>query len=621
MTEYRDFAPQQRFRSNVALSPDGTSVAYAANPDGRHNLYVAPVSGGAARRITDYTEHAVRQVAWSPDGRKLLYTADFQGDERFQLYLVDVGGGTPRRLTDAPGAQHVLGSSIFDFDDTAPFTPDGRAVVYAGNDRDAAVQDVLIQDLESGAVRRVESVPGTVLHAVSVSPDGRWLLTAGKHSNSDTDLGLVDLHEPDAPLWVVTGHEGHRMHVGGPWAADSSGFLLLHDTDREFRALGSYSLGTGAITDLVTPPWDVEQVTESGAVRAWTVNEDGVSRLFVLRDGEPVTLPEVPAGVIQSLCSAGEVLAFLLATGTRPYEVVVLDLAANELRHVTSSGPSVDVRFVEPELVRYPTHDGREVPAWLYRPHGDGPHGVVLSVHGGPEAQERPQYNYSGLYQYLVSQGVAVLAPNVRGSTGYGKTYQRLILRDFGGAELGDLEHAVRYLHGLDWVDPGRIGVWGGSYGGFAALSCLSRLPSLWAAGVSVVGPSNLLTMARSVPETWRAEMVNWVGDPETEADFLLERSPITYADAITAPLFVIQGANDPRVVKAESDQIVAALRERGVDVRYDVYEDEGHGFTNRENEVRAMADTADFLLSHLTVHDTDTTIHSGQSVDASGPL
>ncbi|MEV8437477.1 S9 family peptidase [Actinosynnema sp. NPDC051121] len=602
MTEYRDFAPRQRFRSNVALSPDGTSVAYAANPDGRHNLYVAPVSGGAARRITDYTEHAVRQIAWSPDGRKLLYTADFQGDERFQLYLVDAEGGTARQLTDAPGAQHVLGSSIFDFGGTAPFTPDGRSVVYAGNDRDAAVQDVLIQDLETGAVRRVESVPGTVLHAVSVSPDGRWLLTAGKHSNSDTDLGLVDLHEPDAPLWVVTGHEGHRMHVGGPWAADSSGFLLLHDTDREFRALGSYSLATGAITDLVTPPWDVEEVAVSGAVRAWTVNEDGVSRLFVLRDGELVTLPELPAGVIQSLCSAGDVLAFLLATGTRPYEVVVLDLAANELRHVTSSGPSVDVPFVEPELVRYPTHDGREVAAWLYRPNGDGPHGVVLSVHGGPEAQERPQYNYSGLYQYLVSQGVAVLAPNVRGSTGYGKTYQRLILRDFGGAELGDLEHAVKYLHGLGWVDPGRIGVWGGSYGGFAALSCLSRLPSLWAAGVSVVGPSNLLTMARSVPETWRAEMVNWVGDPDTEADFLLERSPITYADAITAPLFVIQGANDPRVVKAESDQIVAALRERGVDVRYDVYEDEGHGFTNRENEVRAMADTADFLVSHLSV-------------------
>ncbi|ONI91703.1 hypothetical protein ALI22I_07470 [Saccharothrix sp. ALI-22-I] len=601
MAEYRDFAPKQRFRPNIALSPDGAFVAYAANTDGQYNLYVAPVSGGPARKITDYTENAVMQVAWSPDGRNLLYTADFQGNEQYQLCLVDAAGGTPRRLTDTVDRQHVLGPSIYEYGALTPFTPDGRSVVYAGNDRDAAVQDVLIQDLASGAVRRVESVAGTVLHAVSVSPDGRWLLTSGMHSIADTDLGLVDLHEPDAPLRVVTAHEGKRLHIAGPWAADSSGFLLLHDTSGEFRALGSYSLATGVVTDLVTPPWDVEQVVTSGAVRAWTVNEDGISRLFVLRDDESVTLPELPAGVIASLSVVGDVLTFLLSTGTRSAEVVALDLATNEMRYLTSSSPSVAITFVEPELVRYPTHDGREVPAWLYRPGGDGVRGVVISIHGGPEIQERPRYNYSGLYQYLVARGIAVLAPNVRGSTGYGKTYQRLILHDWGGGELGDFEYAVKYLHGLDWVDPARIGVWGGSFGGFATLSCLSRLPSLWAAGVSMVGPSNLLTMARSVPETWRAEVLEWLGDPDTEADFLLERSPITYADAITAPLFVIQGANDPRVVKAESDQIVAALRERGVDVRYDVYEDEGHGFTNRANEVRAFGDTADFLVAHLT--------------------
>ncbi|MGW4116817.1 S9 family peptidase [Actinosynnema sp. NPDC004786] len=600
MIEYRDFAARQRFRSNVALSPDGAFVAYAANTDGPHNLYVAPVAGGPARKLTDHAERSVRQVAWSPDGRRLLYTADFQGDEQFQLYLVHVDGGPARRLTHAPGRQHVLGSSIHGYDAPSPFTPDGRGVVYAANDRDPAVQDVLVQDLDTGAIRRVESIEGTLLHAVSVSPDGRWLLTSGSHGNNDSDLGLVDLHEPDAPLWVLTAHEGKRLHVPGPWAADSSGFLLLHDTGGEFLALGSYSLATGAITDLATPPWDVEHVAAGGGVRAWTVNEDGVSRLFVLRDGKLVTLPELPSGVIESLSVVGDVVTFLLATGARPFEVVALDLAANELRHLTSSAPSVRADFVEPELVRYPTHDGLEVPAWLYRPRGDDVRGVVISIHGGPQAQERPQYNYSGLYQYLVARGIAVLAPNVRGSTGYGKTYAQLILRDFGGDELGDFEHAVKFLHGLGWVDPARIAVWGASYGGFATLSCLSRMPSLWAAGVSLVGPSNLLTMARSVPETWRAEMADWVGDPDTEPDFLLERSPITYADAITAPLFVIQGANDPRVVKAESDQIVAALRGRGVEVRYDVYADEGHGFTNRANEVKAIGDLADFLVSHL---------------------
>jgi dipeptidyl aminopeptidase/acylaminoacyl peptidase len=200
-----------------------------------------------------------------------------------------------------------------------------------------------------------------------------------------------------------------------------------------------------------------------------------------------------------------------------------------------------------------------------------------------------------------VANGVAVLAPNVRGSTGYGTTYQRLILRDFGGAELGDFEAAARYLRGLDWVDQDRIGVFGGSYGGFATLSCLSRLPEYWACGVSVVGPSNLVTFTRSVPPTWRPMMAAWVGDPDTEADFLLSRSPVTYVDSIRAPLFVIQGANDPRVVKAESDQIVDALRARGVEVRYDVYDDEGHGFTKRENEAKALGDVADFLIAYLS--------------------
>ncbi|CAN0494895.1 unnamed protein product, partial [Phaeothamnion confervicola] len=183
---------------------------------------------------------------------------------------------------------------------------------------------------------------------------------------------------------------------------------------------------------------------------------------------------------------------------------------------------------------------------------------------------------------------------------GYGKSYQTLIHHDWGGDELKDFEAAVHHLHGQEWVDADRIGVYGGSFGGFATLSCVSRLPDYWAAAVDLVGPSNLVTFAKAVPPTWRRMMAQWVGDPETEADFLMERSPITYVDRIVTPLFVIQGTNDPRVVKAESDQIVAKLRERGVEVRYDVYEDEGHGFTKRENEQQAFRDIAAFLEEHL---------------------
>ena len=207
------------------------------------------------------------------------------------------------------------------------------------------------------------------------------------------------------------------------------------------------------------------------------------------------------------------------------------------------------------ELIGYPSFDGREIPAWLYRPQTEGRLPVVLSIHGGPEAQEHPLYH--PLYQYLLSRGIAVLATNIRGSTGYGKTYQRLVQRDWGGGDMKDWEHAVKWLHEQDWVDADRIGVYGGSYGGFATLTCVTRLPDYWAAAVDIVGPSNLITFAKAVPPTWRRMMKRFVGDPEEDADLLRERSPLTYIENVKTPLLVIQGAKDPRVVKGESDQLV----------------------------------------------------------------
>ena len=222
----------------------------------------------------------------------------------------------------------------------------------------------------------------------------------------------------------------------------------------------------------------------------------------------------------------------------------------------------------------------------------------MLSIHGGPEAQERAIYQ--PLYQYLLSRGIGVLATNIRGSTGYGKTFQRLVQRDWGGGDLKDWDYAARWLREQDWVDADRIGVFGGSYGGFAVLSCVTRLPDYWAAAVDIFGPSNLITFAKAVPPTWRRMMKRFVGDPEEDAELLRERSPLTYIDNVRAPLLVIQGAKDPRVVKPESDQLVEKLREVGRTVEYVVFEDEGHGFTKRPNELKAMRLSAEWLERHL---------------------
>lgn len=618
--DFRTFVPERRFQPTLAFTPDGTHLFYSANTSGQYNLWVSDLAG-AARQVTCLVDETVRRVAVSPDGTRAVVAVDHHGNEQYQVHLVPLAGITcAGAAVDAGAADaassgggdagHVLHSVTnaperqFDLA-SEPFTADGGTLLFAGNDRDERCKDLLLHDLASGRQRRVETPPG-IWGAHSVSPDGRRLLAVELHSNSDSDLHLLDLEDPEAALRPVTAHEGQSTHWAGPWARDSSGFWVLSTRGGEHQSLWWYSVADGALTLVEDPGWDVTHVTASRdrSLLVWVVNVAGVSHLRARRDGVDVELPVLPEGTVSSVAVSpdGTRIALLAQTALRPTDVVILDLGAGSVTYLTDSRPPA-VRAgggVAPRLVAYPTHDGREIPAWLYLPEGDGPFPMVLSVHGGPEAQERPEYAYAGLYQYLLAHGVGVLAPNVRGSTGYGKGYQRLILRDWGGAELGDLEHAALYLRGSGFADPARLAVFGGSFGGFAALSCLSRLPEYWAAGVSVVGPSNLVTLARSVPPTWRPLMKAWVGDPETEEEFLLERSPISHVDRIVAPLMVVQGANDPRVVQAESDQIVGALRERGVEVRYDVYPDEGHGFTNRENEIRALADVADFLVSRI---------------------
>jgi len=609
---FPEFVPQRRF-GPFALSPDGSMLAYITNDGGQYNLWTLPLDGGSAQQITSYVDHAVRSVAWSPDGRRLVFTADHGGDEQTQVYLVDSQGGDPRRVTTADGRQHVLADD--------PFTADGRILIYGGNDRDEAVQDVVLHDLATGEIIRFESVPGELFAPIGVSRDGRWLLLCVAQSNTDSDCAVIDLHAATPTVSVLTAHQGEANHLPVAWLPDSSGFTFLTTAGREFVALARFDLDTGAVSIVAAPSWDVEAAaaTDSAEVRLAVVNSSGTSQLHVTM-GDPsasgagtTSVVPAPNGVLASatLTAEGSRVLGLFGSGGRPKDLVSIEVTTGVVSYLTDSRPPALARRVpvEPELVEFATHDGRMIPAWLYRPAADagmiatgqdGRSPVVLSIHGGPEAQERAEYAYSGLYQFLLSQGVGVLAPNVRGSTGYGTTYQSLIHRDWGGAELADFDHSVRYLSSLDWVDADRVGVFGGSFGGFAALSCLARLPELFAAGVSIVGPSNLVTLVKAVPPTWRALMTNWLGDPEADFDFLMSRSPITFADRITAPLMVVQGANDPRVVRAESDQIVEALRSRGVEVRYDVYDDEGHGFTKRSNEIRALGDVADFLIAHL---------------------
>jgi dipeptidyl aminopeptidase/acylaminoacyl peptidase len=596
---FEQFTAIRRYQSTLALSPDGDDIAYSVNTSGQYNLWRQPAAGGYPRQVTLSAEQAVREIEWSPDGATLLFTADRHGDEFTQVYTVPANGGRPEMFPAEADVRHYLAIG-------GSWSPEGSRVAFAGNDREPTEQDVVVRDLATGEERRVVTGESTYF-AAGWSPDGTRLLVVDFITNTDTTILLVDLD--DGTTRAVTEHEGEATYFPVGWAADGSGFYLTSNEGREFDGLAFHHLASDTREWIEAPDWDIENaaVSRDGSRLAWAVNEDGYSRLRMrdLRDDGRSVDAQLPAGVLIEMAMSrdGSRLAVLWARPTYPEEIYTVDPATGEATQITHGalGGIDEADLTEPELIRYPTFDGREIPAFLYKPAGvDGPLPVVLSIHGGPEAQERPRYAYSGLYQYLTSRGIAVLAPNIRGSTGYGKTYQTLIHRDWGGDELRDIEAAARWLQAQPWVDSGRIGIYGGSFGGFATLSAVSRLPDYWAAAVDLVGPSNLVTFAKAVPPTWRRIMAKWVGDPETEVDFLMERSPITYVDQIRAPLFVIQGANDPRVVKAESDQIVERLRSRGVEVRYDVYEDEGHGFTKRANELKAIGDIARFLEARL---------------------
>jgi dipeptidyl aminopeptidase/acylaminoacyl peptidase len=596
------FFATRRFSSVLAFTADGAHLLFAGNISGQFNLWRVPVEGGWPDQLTSFNDETVRGVGVSPTDGRIVLCADHDGDEFHQLYLLDSDHGWPDKLTDEPEVQHYVGG--------AAWSPDGTKFAYAANARTPSDMEVWVRDATSGETRAVFG-EGMFSFPGRFSPDGSKLLALDFRNNSDASIHLVDLETGETR--ELTPHDDEAMFVPGPWAQDGSGFYMITDAGSEFRGLAFYDLASDRYEWVAEPTQDVDDVTAStdGRVLAWLVNDNGYDRLRLrdLENGQDLPEPNLPAGARPHLTGAepplalsadGTHAALILSTPRRPPEAWIVETATGKVIPVTDSrmGGLYEDDLVDVELVSYPSFDGRKIPAWLYRPDTDGRVPVVLSIHGGPEAQERPVYQ--PLYQYLLSRGIAVLATNIRGSTGYGKSYQRLVQRDWGGGDMQDWEHAVKWLREQDWVEPERIGVYGGSYGGFAVLTCVTRLPQYWAAAVDIFGPSNLVTFAKAVPPTWKRFIARFVGDPETEADFLMERSPITYVENVQTPLLVIQGATDPRVVKGESDQLVEKLESLGRDVEYVVFDDEGHGFTKRPNELKAYSLAAEWLEKHL---------------------
>ncbi|MDQ1524769.1 MAG: hypothetical protein QOE47_2693 [Pyrinomonadaceae bacterium] len=594
-----------RAAASPALSPAGDRVAFLLNVTGTPQVWSVAATGGWPEQLTFYGDR-VDFVRWSPDGAGLLFGKARGGDENAQLYWMSTDGAQVRQLTDAPKVRCNFGA----------WSADARRISYASNQRNPNFFDVYVMDVASGQESLVYQQDGSNA-AVAWSSDGRFIVVsrASDTLSLDNDLYLVELATKG--VTHLTPHDGATSYGDVHFTRDNRALILSANASGEWQSLARMDLQTRKLEPATNAQWDTDasEMSTDGRLLAYALNREGFSELYLRRLTDagvgigrdtPVALPE--KGVVGSLDFSrdGRKLAFTFTSARNNSDVWLYDLKTRKLEQVTRASRAgiPQSSFVEPQLVRYKTFDGREIPAWYYRPSNiqingaDRPVPVIVSVHGGPEGQERPAFNPT--YQYFLSRGYAVLAPNVRGSTGYGKTYTHLDDVKLREDSVRDLAAAVEWLKTSGGADARRIAVMGGSYGGYMTLAAITLYPELWAAAIEMYGISNFETNLRNTSGYRRRQREREYGTLAGDLEFLRSVSPIYKVGRIKAPLLVFQGKNDPRVPYTESEQIVKALRDRNAPVEYTLFDDEGHGFVKLNNRLVVYPKIVDFLERYM---------------------
>jgi len=578
----------------ASMGPDG-QLAFLLDTTGTSQVWRLDEPGAWPRQLT-FEEESVSFASFSPTRDELVFGMDEGGNERVQLFRLAGDGSETVALTDAPDAKHRWGG----------WSHDGDRFAFASNRRDESVFDLYVQGREeTGDDADLVYESDGWYSLAGWGPDDERLAVVEAASNDDQDVYVLDVETGE--MDHLTPHEGDVRHLSVEWGP-SGDLYLVTDRDADTLWLGRLDVDTGEIEAVVDGgEWNVDGVAiddESERI-VYSRNVDGYTELTVgdldgteIQEHPEPDLPRGAAGGV-SFDSDGERFAITATASDDNTNVYVVDAATGAAERWTDAGTAGIPRdsFVSPELIRYESVDGLEIPAFFSRPAGDGPFPVVVDVHGGPESQRRP--SFSPVSQYLLSHGYAVFEPNVRGSTGYGKAYTRLDDVEKRMDAIADLKAGADWLRARDDVDGDRIAAMGGSYGGFAVLAALTEYPDVWAAGVDIVGIANFVTFLENTGEWRRSLREAEYGSLAEDRKFLESISPLTNADAIRAPLLVLHGANDPRVPVEEAEQIAEKAGEH-VPVEKLIFEDEGHGFSKLENKVTAYRAVVDFLDEHV---------------------
>lgn len=581
--------------SSPTFSPDGRLLAFVSNISGLPQVWKVATSGGWPEMVTGFDD-PVGFVNWSPDGSWLAFNLAPGGGMNEQIYLVRPDGTEPRRLTEGGKENNRLGV----------WSRDGRMLTLGSSRRSPAAIDAYVYDVDAGEMRLVTENPG-IGGFSDLTRDKRFALLSRLVTRGDNNLYLVEVASGKETL--LTPHEGTGTFFGS-FAPDGKAVYLGTNRDRDLRAFGRIPIVDGKPGRIVVmaersdAELDNFEVDDQGrrALLVWNAAGRSEADLLDLSTGKSerrLKLPGEIAGGIK-FSPDGAMLAMTVSGAATPADIWTFHLGTGAWTKISSSPhPGVDLaRLVRPELLRFRAHDGLELSGWFYRPaSGSAPFPTVLSFHGGPESQERPGFNST--YQALLTRGIAVFAPNVRGSSGFGKKFMSL---DNGALRVDGVKDIRACVEAAvaSGADPRRIGIMGGSYGGYMVMAGLAEYPELFTAGANLFGVVNFETFFRHT-EPWMAAISKTeYGDPDREAEMLRRLSPIHRVDRVRAATIVLHGANDTNVPVVEAEQVVASLKKRNVPVEYVLFPDEGHGWRKTVNRVRSTVAIVRWFERHL---------------------
>lgn len=583
--------------SDAGLSPDGKSVFYISNKENYPSIWSTPSSALRPTKIVDIGR-PIKNLYVAPDGEHLFFTADRDGNENYQIYSFHLKTGQQFKLTQKNDRRYYF----------CGWSNDGSLYSFSSNHRKVQFFDIYqgsAQAAYKGSPQHKSLIKTDHVNLCgNFAPNNKKYAFVRMFGNSHQKIIVADLinnHYKE-----VTPRDQKAIFGGVAWSKLGSHLYVLTDYKSDMQYLGKIDLQSSKIKAISHEPFEVESfdLSASGNLSFYNVNKYGYSfPKFYSGEFEAHLKRELGPGIVKIHGISNDDQSFLYSKEDpkSPKELFIWEESQPSTRVTNANqSPVPKSQMAQFQIKKFHSRDGLEISSLYLSPQNLGPKKIpaIILIHGGPESQSRP--TYSGLSQYLVNQGFAVIMPNFRGSTGYGKRFRKLVYGDWGGKHIDDIVATYEHLKSLPEVDPNKISVVGGSFGGFSVLSAITQHPDKFFAAVDIFGPSNLFTFVNSVPEHWKPLVKTLVGDPTKNRKMFYERSPIFHIHKIKTPLLVIQGKHDPRVVKAESDKIVEALKKRGKTVDYLLFKDEGHGFSKNKNKFTAYGRIISFLKKNM---------------------